>query len=44
MSNPVVTTEDDGCIDGREWFVDWIIGVPTNCTNKASITLYFLGG
>ena len=43
MSNPVVTTEDDGCIDGREWFVDWIIGVPTNCTNKASITLYFWG-
>lgn len=43
MSNIVVTTEDGGYIDGREYFVDWIIGVPTNYTNKASITLYFWG-
>lgn len=43
MSNFVVTTEDGGYIDGREYFVDWIIGVPTNYTNKASITLCFWG-
>ncbi len=43
MSNIVATTEDDGYIGGREYCVDWIIGVPTNYTNKASITLYFWG-
>lgn len=43
MSNIVVTTEDGGYIDGREYFVDWIIGVPSIYTNKASITLYFWG-
>lgn len=43
MSNIVVITEDDGYIGGREYCVDWIIGVPTNYTNKASITLYFWG-
>lgn len=43
MSNIVVTTEDGGYIDGREYFVDWMIGVPTNYTNNASITLCFWG-
>lgn len=43
MSNIVATTEDDGYIGGQEYCVDWIIGVPTNYTNKASITLYFWG-
>lgn len=43
MSNNVVTTEDGGYINNREYCVDWIIGVPTNYTNKASITLYFWG-
>ncbi len=43
MSNNVVITEDGGYIDNREYCVDWLIGVPTNCTNKASIILYFWG-
>ncbi len=43
MSNNVVTTEDGGYINNREYCVDWIIGVPTNYTNKASIILYFWG-
>lgn len=43
MSNIVVTTEDDGHINGREYCVDWVIEVPTNCTNNASIILYFGG-
>lgn len=43
MSNIVATTEDGGYIDGREYFVDWIIGVPSIYTNKASIILYFWG-
>lgn len=43
MSNIVVTTEDGGYINNREYCVDWIIGVPTNYTNKASIILYFWG-
>lgn len=43
MSNIVATTEDGGYINNREYCVDWIIGVPTNYTNKASITLYFWG-
>lgn len=43
MSNNVVITEDGGYIDNREYCVDWLIGVPTNCTNKASIILYFGG-
>lgn len=43
MSNIVVTTEDEGHINGREYCVDWVIEVPTNCTNKASIILYFGG-
>lgn len=43
MSNIVVTTEDGGYINDREYCVDWIIGVPSIYTNKASITLYFWG-
>lgn len=42
-SNIVVTTAEDGRIDGREIWVDWVIGVPQQYTNKPTITLYFWG-